>query len=170
MIIDLIALKESPYKFEFSLSPEDIELESDEAKIKNVVEVSGELSKRIAQIDVEGEIVADLETECSRCLGVTIEKLKFPFSAGYVEPENYTKQKEAELNADDLQISILNDAKIDINELVREQILLNLPEQSFCRKDCRGLCQQCGANRNLIDCNCIENEIDPRWSALKKLK
>jgi uncharacterized protein len=53
---------------------------------------------------------------------------------------------------------------------VREQILLNLPEQVFCKEDCKGLCQKCGANRNLIDCKCDSDETDPRWAALKNLK
>jgi uncharacterized protein len=57
-----------------------------------------------------------------------------------------------------------------LTELVREQILLAVPEQVFCREDCKGLCLKCSANRNLIDCNCEEKEIDPRWAALKNLK
>jgi len=60
--------------------------------------------------------------------------------------------------------------ELDLTELVREQILLNLPEQTFCNPDCKGLCPKCGQNRNLIDCNCEENETDPRWAALKNLK
>jgi uncharacterized protein len=69
-----------------------------------------------------------------------------------------------------LEIAILESNNIDVAELVREQILLNLPEQVFCAEDCKGLCPQCGANRNLIDCKCEEKEIDPRWAALKNLK
>jgi uncharacterized protein len=45
-----------------------------------------------------------------------------------------------------------------------------LPEQAFCREDCRGLCEKCGANQNLIDCKCEEKEIDPRWQGLRELK
>ncbi|HEX8637491.1 MAG TPA: DUF177 domain-containing protein, partial [Pyrinomonadaceae bacterium] len=67
-------------------------------------------------------------------------------------------------------IAVLDNNKIDVAEIVREQILLNLPEPVYCRDDCKGLCPQCGANRNLIDCKCEEKEIDPRWAALKGLK
>ena len=69
-----------------------------------------------------------------------------------------------------MDVSVIEGFEIDLTELVREQILLNLPEQVFCREDCKGLCEKCGANRNLINCNCEEKEIDPRWSALKNLK
>ncbi|MGI8788663.1 MAG: YceD family protein [Pyrinomonadaceae bacterium] len=170
MIIDLITLKNSPFHFSFSISPEEIELDSDEAKLKNAVSIEGDLTKRIVQTDVEGEINADVEIECTRCLQAADANLKIPFSVSYIEPENYTEEKESELGASDLQISVFGGEKIDVNELVREQILLNLPGQIFCQEDCKGLCRKCGANRNLIDCNCEENEVDPRWSALKDFR
>ncbi len=170
MIIDLITVKKSPHNFAFSIAPGEIDLESDAAKLKNNVEITGVLTTHIVQTDIEGEIAAEVEVECSRCLLATDKKLTIQFNVSYVAPENYSAEKESELGADDLQISIFDGTKIDIKELVREQILLNLPEQVFCQNDCKGLCGECGANRNLIDCNCIEKEVDPRWAALKNLK
>jgi uncharacterized protein len=170
MILDLIILGKSPYAFEFSLSPEEIDLDSDQAKLKSAVNVKGTLTKHIAQTDVEGAISANTEIECSRCLQAIDKELEFEFNAAFVTPENFTEAKEAELNARDLDVSVFEGDKIDLTELVREQILLNLPEQVFCKEDCKGLCEKCGANRNLIDCKCIEKEVDPRWAALKNLK
>jgi uncharacterized protein len=170
MIIDLITLQDSPYEFEVSLAPEEIDLDSDEAKLKTAVKVEGKLTRHIAQIDVEGTIGAQLEIECARCLQKIDKDLEFAFEAAFVTPENFTEAKEAELNASDLDVSVIEGNEIDMIELVREQILLNLPEQVFCREDCKGLCDKCGANRNLIDCNCIEKEVDPRWAALSELK
>ena len=156
--------------FEYSLSPEEIELDSGEAKLKNEVKVKGVLTNHIAQTDIEGTISTETEVECSRCLQAIEQKLEFRLKAAFVTEEKYTQAKEAELNAEDLDVSMFDGQKIDLTELVREQILLNLPEQVFCKEDCKGLCEKCGANRNLIDCKCIEKEIDPRWSALKNLK
>jgi uncharacterized protein len=170
IIIDLISLKSSPLAFEFLLEPSEIDLEGENIKLKSTVKTEGELTRRIAQIDAEGEISGEAEMECSRCLSPIEKILEIPFSVGFVTPEYYTEQKEAELNADDLDITIVEDEKIDLSELGREQILLNLPEQVYCQEDCQGLCQKCGANRNLIDCKCIEKEVDPRWAALKNLK
>jgi uncharacterized protein len=70
----------------------------------------------------------------------------------------------------DLDVDAITSDELDLKEVVREQILLNLPEQEFCGEDCKGLCQKCGTNLNLIDCKCEETEIDPRWAALKNLK
>jgi uncharacterized protein len=170
MIVDVASLKDAQTSFDFSILPDEIDLQSETAKLKDIVQVEGRLKKGIAQTDVQGKISTRIETECNRCLqGVDIF-LEFPFDAIFVTAENYTQEKEAELRADDLEVSVFEGDRIDLTELVREQILLNLPTQVFCREDCQGLCQKCGASLNLIDCNCEETEIDPRWSALKNLK
>ena len=170
MIVDLTTIKDSQTSFDFSIDPARIDLESETARVKNAARIAGKIKKGIAQTDVAGEIHAVVEIECSRCLQPTEKSLDAPFSAAFVTAENYTQEKEAEVNLENLEVSIYEGDKIDLSELTREQILLNLPEQIFCRENCKGLCQKCGANRNLIDCNCVEKELDPRWSALKNLK
>ncbi|MEP7038120.1 MAG: DUF177 domain-containing protein [Acidobacteriota bacterium] len=170
MIVDLTTLKSSQFSFDFTLTPEEVNLDSEEATLKNVVKTQGKLKKGISQVDVEGKIFCDIQIGCIRCLISAESTLEIPFDVAFVVPENYTEAKEAELGVDDLEVSIIEDDRIDLTELVREQILLNLPTQIFCKEDCQGLCPKCGVNRNLIDCKCQEKEIDPRWEALGDLK
>ncbi|MDQ3131713.1 MAG: DUF177 domain-containing protein [Acidobacteriota bacterium] len=170
MIIDLITSGSSPFNFTALFAPEEIDLEGENAELKSPVNVEGKLTKRIAQADLEGEISTDIIIECSRCLQPIEKSLTFPFDVSYVAPEHYSQAKEVEIREDDLEVALFDGQNIDIKELVREQILLNLPTQEFCSEDCKGLCPKCGANRNLIDCNCEEKEVDPRWSALRNLK
>lgn len=170
MIIDLGVLEKSSLPFDFLVQPGEIDLEDETAKLNGVVKVAGELKKGIVRTDVSGKISAPVLLECTRCLTEIERNLEFPFEAAFVAPEHYSDAKEVGLSDADLSVSLLEDDKIDLIELAREQILLNLPEQVFCREDCKGLCDKCGANRNLINCNCEEKEIDPRWAALKNLK
>jgi uncharacterized protein len=170
MIVDVASLKDAQTSFNLSIAPDQIDLEGETVKLKNAVKVEGKLKRGIAQTDVQGRISAEIESECNRCLQSAEMSLEFPFDAVFVTAENYTQEKEAQLGADDLEVSVFEGDKIDLTELVREQILLNLPTQVLCREDCKGLCQKCGANLNLIDCNCEEEEIDPRWAVLKNLK
>ncbi len=170
MIVDLTTLKNSETSFDFTLAPEDVGLENEPASLINEVRAQVSLKKGIVQTDVEGKIFAKAVIDCSRCLQDVESDLDISFTAVFIAPEHYTEAKEAELETDDLEVSIIDDSKIDLIELVREQILLNLPLQVFCQQDCQGLCPKCGANRNLIDCKCKENEIDPRWASLKNLK
>ena len=170
MIVDLTNPENSLLPFDFSIQPEEIDLENEAAVLKSAVSVKGELKRGIVQTDVKGEISARVLLECTRCLAETEQDLDFPFEASFVGAEHYTAAKEAELKDADLNVSLLEDETIDLRELAREQILLNLPERVFCSEDCKGLCEKCGANRNLINCNCEEKEIDPRWAALKDFK
>ena len=170
MIIDLVSLDSPQKTFDLTLAPDEIALDDETAALKSPVRVTAELRKGSVQTDLTGTITADVTLECTRCLAATERRLEFPFAAAFVAPEYYTAAREAELNAADLDVSIVEDNRIDLGELVREQILLNLPEQVFCREDCRGLCAKCGANLNETDCRCAEEEIDPRWAGLKNLK
>lgn len=57
---------------------------------------------------------------------------------------------------------------VDLTGEIRESILLTFPAYPVCRSDCRGLCPQCGANRNRKSCKC-KPEQDARWSVLDGL-
>ena len=170
MIVDLTTIKGANSEFDLTIEPSEIDLDDETVKLKTSVRVAGKIKKGIVQTDVAGTIAATVEVECVRCLQPVEKILDIPFSAAFVTEENYTQATEAELKESDLEVSIYEGDRIDLTELVREQLLLALPEQVFCRKDCKGLCQKCSANRNLINCNCEEKEVVPRWAALKNLK
>ena len=57
-----------------------------------------------------------------------------------------------------------------LEHTLREQVLLALPLRSICRDDCKGLCPQCGKNLNEVQCDCVDEVEDPRWSALKEIR
>ena len=61
------------------------------------------------------------------------------------------------------------DYTIDIDGLVRDDILLELPSKYLCSDECKGLCPKCGANLNEKACGCTAKETDPRLEALRKL-
>jgi uncharacterized protein len=80
------------------------------------------------------------------------------------------KAENVELQAEDLILSAYEGDAVDLDEVVREQLLLALPSRHLCREDCQGLCQKCGANLNDGHCSCEQGEVDPRWAALANLK
>lgn len=61
------------------------------------------------------------------------------------------------------------DFTVELDEVVISDILLNLPQKNLCKKDCRGLCPQCGQNLNLGDCGCQAKAVDPRLAVLQQL-
>ena len=170
MIVDLVEIEGSPRPFDFSISADELDLENANFRLRGDVQATGEVVKRAAQIDLKGSVKAPAEIDCTRCLEPVLQDLAIDFAVSFVTPENFASDKEREVAAEDLDLDVIDSDRIDLKDLVREQILLNLPEQVFCTPDCKGLCLKCGSNRNLIDCKCDLDETDPRWAALKNLR
>ncbi|MCW5960287.1 MAG: DUF177 domain-containing protein [Pyrinomonadaceae bacterium] len=168
MKIDVTKLDGSASEFSFKIDGENIDL-GDDAKVKNSAKISGKVEKHAAETKIHGIIDATVVSECSRCLDKIENDLEVKFSTSFVNPENFSDQPEKELQQDEMEVSVADSSEIDLKELAREQLLLAMPAQNFCREDCKGLCPVCGGNKNLIDCKCEEKETDPRWSALKNL-
>ena len=59
---------------------------------------------------------------------------------------------------------------MDLTEAICQYAMMAIPIKPLCREGCAGLCQQCGQNLNLGQCNCQGQEIDQRWSRLTELK
>jgi uncharacterized protein len=60
--------------------------------------------------------------------------------------------------------------QIDLAPVVREYVLLDLPDAPLCEPDCAGICPNCGIDRNVASCECDTALVDPRWSALEALR
>jgi uncharacterized protein len=78
--------------------------------------------------------------------------------------------EEKELRAEELDFVYYSDDLIDIDPLLAEQLLLQIPMKILCREDCKGLCPHCGVNMNADDCQCREKRVDVRLAVLNKLK
>jgi uncharacterized protein len=170
MIIELDRLEKGNEKFDLLIKPEDVDLEREDVEIKGDISLRGEAERHIAQTDIKGVIAFAADVECTRCLKPVPSSFLFDFEVSYVTPENFSGEREKELLESELATDVSESGRIDLNDVVREQILLNLPEQTLCKDECKGICPECGVDRNIEDCNCAGDDIDPRWSALKDLK
>lgn len=102
---------------------------------------------------VEGAIACSLSLTCGRCMDV------FPFQIKtYLDVELVRKapipDSELELTGEDMDIYWFEGDEIDMDPLVYEEVLLNIPMKPLCMEDCKGLCDTCGKNRNVEDCRC----------------
>jgi uncharacterized protein len=91
-------------------------------------------------------------------------------SERFVGAVSWREEEQHELREEDLNLAVFNGETIELDDLVREEILLSMPAQVLCREDCKGLCAACGADRNLNSCDCETRQIDSRWGALKDLR
>ena len=170
MIIDLNAFEGRSKNVELEIAPEGINLEADNARLVGPVHLQCEISRNGFQTAIAGKIEARYEVDCSRCLEPVNVSLPLDFQIEFVDSEHFGSEGEHEIDPKNLSADSLATDHLDLHDVVREQLLLNLPERLVCREDCKGLCEVCGTNRNAKDCNCNSEEVDPRWSALKNLK
>ena len=170
MIVDVTRIEDAVMPFAFEAGAEQLDLDTPNYRIGGSVKLAGEIEKHIASIKVRGLIKGTAEVDCTRCLQPVEQPLSIDFDVEYLTEGVFGGDGEHEIHTSDLETDELQDNTLDLAQLAREQILLSVPEQFFCREDCKGLCEICGENRNLVDCNCRQDEIDPRWAALKNLK
>jgi uncharacterized protein len=112
-------------------------------------------------LPVQVKMRAELQSECVRCLTGVQQPLETEFTEMYAfTPRSIT----------DSNLILPEDGKIDLEPLVREYMLLEVPISPLCSPECKGLCPVCGENLNLKVCTHGESEADPRLAVLKSLK
>ena len=128
------------------------------------------LSRYGERVEIEGRVITVVFIECSRCLRKTPFPVDVAFSAEFVPFSEVVSAREHELSSQELDTGYYRDDKIDIDDLIREQILLAIPMKTLCEKSCRGMCNICGKDLNKGNCGCTTGEMDPRLEPLRKLK
>lgn len=172
VFVDFSHSNETVINFAHVFEPGEIDIDDETARVSGELEISGTARKTQAGADVAGRIAGSLEIACHRCLKPLEAAIDIKFKDDFVTLDVYEKsggENHAVAGAD-LDVSIYDGERIDINELAREQILLNLPARQLCEENCAGLCETCGVNKNTENCSCGAETIDPRWKALEELR
>jgi uncharacterized protein len=134
------------------------------------VHLTGELLRASGGISFTGDIGTVARLQCSRCLEQFALPLELHFDLLYTTAPETEGAGESRVDEDRITESHYDGERIDVGELLAEQIYLGLPLKPLCATDCRGLCPRCGTNRNLGTCDCREERAeDPRLLGLKKL-
>jgi len=126
--------------------------------------------QRIKDIRVNGELSAQLETTCARCLEPVVQEVERKFDLLYRPLGVDAGREELSITGAEAEISYYQGEGLLLEDALREQVLLAVPVKAICRQDCKGLCPHCGVNLNSEQCSCAEPMEDPRWSALKDIR
>lgn len=121
-----------------------------------------------ARILLHGWLHATPKILCDRCLAPLRETVDKEISLRY-EPATAAEPAEAELDAADLDVDYYAGEAIDLRAVLTEQVVLEIPMKVLCSDDCKGLCPQCGVDRNRQHCD-HEPPVDARLSPLAGLR
>ena len=146
-------IRSVPLSYEFDFSKEEL---GGVFPFTTPVKLEGEIRNTAGIVTVSAKISFVLETFCDRCAA----PVKLPFE---VEMEHGLVSSLNDEENDDY--ILVENMKLDIEELTSEDIYLALPGKILCREDCKGVCAICGADLNEGSCGC-KKEIDPRWAGL----
>jgi uncharacterized protein len=122
------------------------------------------------EVRIQGRYSVELGAQCDRCLG----RARFPLDAGfdlfYRPASNIAREEEVEIDEGEAEIGFYEDGGLELEDILREQVVLALPMQRVCSEDCKGICPVCGRNRNETACDCKIEASTYRWGALRNLE
>jgi uncharacterized protein len=156
MRIDLTNIPSEGKKLNLRLTPDWWKSDLDEDRLMGLeapLSASIKLYPAGKKIAVEGSLSTRLVLRCDRCLEPYGWDLSTDFRI-YLSISPFKGELDIELSEDDLSLDFINGEFLDPDQILREQIILNVPMKTLCRKDCKGLCPVCGCNLNMTRCSC----------------
>ncbi len=147
-----------PFSFQMDLS--GVEL-SGVCPFASPVEVKGEATSRAGSVQLKAKAEFDLSVSCDRCMDEIQRHESYSFSHLLVTSLENEEDEEEYIRVEG--------ESLDLDELFRGDVLLEIPMKFLCREDCKGLCPSCGQNLNHGSCGCNLHQVDPRLEVLRQL-
>jgi uncharacterized protein len=145
-----------------------------EAEFSDTIDIKLSILPRKDLIQVDGGVQARVRITCSRCAESYDAHLRRQFTLSYsrkIPQDLHRDETEGiELTAQQIGLILYQGDEIDLRDALAEQVVLALPYKPLCRHDCKGLCQNCGANLNQEVCQCKSNSNGGPFQVLKGLK
>lgn len=125
------------------------------------VSVDVRLESVVEGVLVSGTASTTLTGQCSRCLEELTDKLEVDLTELFAYPDTATEN-----TTDPDEVSRVVDGLVDLEPVVRDAVLLALPQAPVCAEDCPGLCPHCGGKRAELGTDHRHERIDPRKAVL----
>ena len=159
---------------------EELQLEEKDLGLQDGLALTATIRAEDPNFWVEGELNGLLVHECVRCLEEFTAPADLSFRALYKDLSR-RRAKRQEPNAvhgdpdrEKTDCHLVVEQQIELQEMLREQLILSIPMQPLCSKGCRGLCQVCGQNLNVQTCGCeglkTKSPFADLYDALKLLQ
>ena len=162
MILDLkriFATDNSVLEINHSLDMSDVDFYGN-YPLKNPIKITGFVSNKASVVSLKLTIEYVFAAPCDRC--------------GIFAQHNHTVNVDKMLataieRQESDTIITVPDMKLDVDEFVYSEVILDLPSKHLCNEDCKGICFKCGKNLNEGECDCETREVDPRLAKLMEL-
>lgn len=162
--IDLRALREGPVDREGMVDLSEETWSEVSGELVGPVSLSYRVSEQMeGDVRVTGSLTGTLRLPCRRCLRPADERISAEFDALFRLEGGESTEAQAVYPLPG------GGPMLDLTPMLREELLLAVPDWPLCRADCQGLCPHCGVDRNRESCDCALEEPDPRWDVLRTM-
>jgi len=153
--------KSLSFKFEENLSP--LDLGGEVIDFVSPVLVEGTATNVGSGILVDFTVNAEVVIDCDRCLQPVQIIIETNATEEFVE----AKSARIPESGEEKEFHTYKGNVLDIGDVVEENILLGVPMKILCCEECKGICSSCGADLNIKECQCSQQDVDPRMEKLK---
>ena len=143
----------------YNVDLDNFYFDGDKIKSLEGITMSGKATYKDEIIILKAKLKGNLELVCSRCLDTFIYPIDIDIE------ERFTNNPDLE----DEGIMFVDGDTINITEVIENCIISTLPIKRLCKEDCKGLCSQCGTNKNIKECQCDDFDVDIRLAKLREL-
>lgn len=181
MFISLAELELNPVEFAQELAPGAIDFGPDmeqqaPLKVRGRAEMlrehqgHGHRGETIDDIRIVGSLKTQVGVACARCLEPVSQPVERQFDLLYRPQGADAGRDEISVTQAEAEIGYYTGEGVELEDVLREQVLLSVPIKVVCSEGCKGLCPHCGTNLNHGTCDCKNEQADPRWDALKEIR
>jgi uncharacterized protein len=122
------------------------------------------------EVRLLGRYTVEIKADCDRCLLPARFPLDVNFDLYYQPVSVIARDEEIEIDEGEAEIGFYEGGGMELEDILREQVLLALPMQRVCSDLCKGICPVCGKNRNETECDCRIDSAGDRWGAFRDLE
>jgi len=124
-------------------------------------EINGEIANQSGDFFLKADVSGEFETACARCGKTAGREFSFELNEKLI--------KEGSAGTDEDAV-VFQGNEIDVADLAVNMFLMEAPGRFLCKEDCKGLCPVCGKDRNVENCSCEDESVDPRLEILNNIK
>jgi uncharacterized protein len=174
MFLSVKEMEVRKIRFEETFEPGKIDFTGEDLDQASPLKATGSaelVAHSDGEVRIQGRYTVEMAAECDRCL---VNRARFPlegnFDLYYRPVARIPREEEVEIDEGETEIGFYAGGGLELEDVLREQVLLALPMQRVCSDVCKGICPVCGKNRNETMCDCRVQSTDDRWGALRKLE
>jgi uncharacterized protein len=173
MFLSVKEMEVRKIRFDETFAPGQIDFSGEDLEQGSALGAAGSaelLAHTGGEVRVRGRITVEMTAVCDRCLGQARFPLNQDFDLVYRPMAVIAREAEEAIDEGESEIGFYENGGMELEDILREQILLALPMQRVCSDACKGICPDCGKNRNETACDCENGRVDDRWAAFRNLE